>query len=55
MAKKKESNQDLEPGKWPVVKDGLFVCSDGFACKDGCYAREHQRYINKQHETLNKE
>ncbi len=49
MAKKQEvQTQTPQPTEWPVVKNGIFVCSDGMEFTDGYYAREHQKQLNKQ-------
>jgi hypothetical protein len=48
MAKKQEENNTSPQEKWPVVRNGKFVCSDGHEFTDGYFAREHQKQLNKQ-------
>lgn len=55
MAKKKETNQVSEPDRWPAVKDGRYVCSDGTSWKNGYYAREHQKGLITGDQDQNKE
>lgn len=47
MAKKQEEKNTSQQVKWPVVKDGKFVCSDGSEFSNGYYARKYQEQINK--------